>query len=47
MLVDEGKVNWDDKVTKYLPDFRVDDRYVTGDIRVRDLLTHNSGCRQR
>lgn len=43
MLVDEGKVNWDDKVTKYLPDFRVDDRYVTGDIRVRDLLTHNTG----
>lgn len=43
MLVDEGKVNWDDKVTKYLPYFRVDDRYVTGDLRVRDLLTHNSG----
>lgn len=43
MLVDEGKVNWDDKVTKYLPYFRVDDRYVTGDLRVRDLLTHNTG----
>lgn len=43
MLVDEGKVNWDDRVIKYLPYFRVDDRYVTGDLRVRDLLTHNSG----
>lgn len=43
MLVDEGKLNWNDKVTKYLPYFRVDDRYVTGDIRVRDLLTHNTG----
>ena len=43
MLVDEGKVNWDDKVTKYLPYFRVDDRYVTGDLRIRDLLTHNTG----
>ncbi len=43
MLVDEGKVSLDDKVTKYLPDFRVDDRYVTGDMRVRDLLTHNTG----
>ncbi|MFL6467987.1 MAG: serine hydrolase [Pyrinomonadaceae bacterium] len=43
MLVDEGKVNWDDKVTKYLPGFRVDDSYVTGDVRVRDLLTHNTG----
>ena len=43
MLVDEGKVNWDDKVTKYLPYFRVDDRYVTGDLRFSDLLTHNTG----
>ncbi|NOT47100.1 MAG: beta-lactamase family protein, partial [Acidobacteria bacterium] len=43
MLVDEGKVSLDDSVTKYLPDFHVDDRYVTGDIRVRDLLTHNTG----
>ena len=43
MLVDEGKVSLDDKVTKYLPGFRVEDRYVTGDIRVRDLLTHNTG----
>lgn len=43
MLVEEGKVAWDDKVVKYLPHFRVDDRYVTGDMRVRDLLTHNTG----
>jgi len=43
MLVDDGKVNLDDKVIKYLPNFRLDDRYVTGDLRVRDLLTHNSG----
>lgn len=43
MLVDEGKVSWDDKVTKYLPNFHLDDRYVTGDIRIRDLLTHNTG----
>ena len=43
MLVDEGKVSWDDKVTKYLPYFRVDDRYVTGDLRIRDLLIHNTG----
>ena len=43
MLVDEGKVKWDDKVVDYLPEFRLSDRYVTGDLRVRDLLTHNSG----
>jgi CubicO group peptidase (beta-lactamase class C family) len=43
ILVDEGKVNWDDKVVKYLPDFRVGDPYVTNELRVRDLLTHNAG----
>lgn len=43
ILVDEGKVGWDDKVTKHLPNFRVADPYVTSEIRVRDLLTHNAG----
>lgn len=43
ILVDEGKVNWDDKVTKHLPDFRVADPYITSEIRVRDLFTHNAG----
>ena len=43
MLVDEGKISWDDKVIKYLPDFRVADPYVTSELKVRDLLTHNAG----
>ncbi len=43
ILVDEGKVSWDDKVTKHLPDFRVADSYITNEIRVRDLFTHNAG----
>ena len=43
MLVEEGKVDWDDPVTKYLPHFRLYDRYVTEDIRIRDLLCHRSG----
>ncbi|MBV9215027.1 MAG: serine hydrolase [Acidobacteria bacterium] len=43
ILVDEGKLGWDDKVTKWLPDFRLSDSYITADLRVRDLLTHNSG----
>src|SRR5262245_36784465 len=29
MLVDEGKVKWDDPVTKYIPDFETYDPYVT------------------
>ena len=43
MLVDEGKVRWDDPVTKYLPAFQLSDPWVTRELTVRDLLTHRSG----
>ena len=43
MLVDEGKVKWDDKVIKYLPNFRMYNDYVTNEFTIRDLLTHRSG----
>jgi CubicO group peptidase (beta-lactamase class C family) len=43
MLVDEGKLAWDDPVTKHLPGFQMYDSYVTGQMTVRDLLTHRSG----
>ncbi|MGI4720082.1 MAG: serine hydrolase [Janthinobacterium lividum] len=43
MLVDQGKLSWDDPVIKHLPDFRMYDAYVTAEMTVRDLLTHRSG----
>ncbi|MGH7493409.1 MAG: serine hydrolase [bacterium] len=43
ILVDEGKIKWDDPATKYLPGFQLYDPYVTGEIAVRDLLCHRSG----
>ncbi len=43
MLVDEGKLAWDDPVTKHLPSFELSDPYVTREITVRDLLTHRAG----
>lgn len=43
MLVDEGKVKWDDAVVNYLPDFQLYDPYVTRELKIRDLFTHNSG----
>src|SRR5690349_21371858 len=43
MLVDEGKVKWDDPVTKYLPDFEMYDPYATRELTIRDLLSHRSG----
>lgn len=43
MLVDEGKVKWDDPVINYLPDFQLYDVHVTRELKIRDLFTHNSG----
>ena len=43
ILVDEGKVNWNDPVIKYLPDFKLYDPYVTRELTLQDLFTHNAG----
>jgi CubicO group peptidase (beta-lactamase class C family) len=43
MLVDEGKLSWDDKVRKYIPEFKLFDPYVTEEFTIRDLLCHRSG----
>ncbi|WP_194756437.1 serine hydrolase [Aliidiomarina indica] len=43
MLVDEGKLDWDDRVIDHLPWFQLQDPWVTREVRVRDLLTHQVG----
>lgn len=43
MLIDEGKLRWDDKVTDYIPAFKLYNPYVTDEFTIRDLLTHRSG----
>jgi len=43
MLVDEGKLKWDDRVVDRLPGFQMSDAYVTREMRIRDLLCHRSG----
>lgn len=43
MLVDEGKLAWDDPVTDHLPSFQLFDPYATREVTVRDLLTHRAG----
>ena len=43
MLVDEGKLKWDDRVIDHLPYFKLSDPYITADARIKDLLTHNLG----
>ncbi|MFN6962296.1 MAG: serine hydrolase [Pyrinomonadaceae bacterium] len=42
-LVDEKKIAWDDKVSKYLPDFEMYDPWVTSELTIRDLVTHRVG----
>ena len=43
MLVDAGKLSWDDKVRKFIPEFQLFDPYVTEEFTIRDLLCHRSG----
>lgn len=43
MLVDEGRIAWDDPVVEHLPEFRVADPYVTRETTIRDLLAHRTG----
>lgn len=43
MFVDEGKLDWNDKVRKYIPEFKLYDPYVTAEFTVKDLVTHRSG----
>ncbi len=44
ILIDEGKIGgWDDKVSKYLPEFQMYNPYVTSEITIRDLVSHRSG----
>ena len=43
MLVQEGKLDWDDKVRKYLPDFNMYDSWVSEHITIRDILSHRAG----
>ena len=43
MLVDEGRIGWDDPVIDHLPDFRLSDPWLTREVTIRDLLTHRAG----
>ncbi len=43
LLVDDGLLEWDKPVRDYLPDFKVNDSYVSDRMSVRDLLCHRSG----
>ena len=43
ILVEEGKLGWDDKVQQYLPYFELYDPWVSAHVTIRDLLCHRVG----
>ena len=43
LLVDDGKLEWDQPVRRYLPEFQLRDPVASERITPRDLLCHNSG----
>ncbi|QRR04076.1 serine hydrolase [Dyadobacter sandarakinus] len=43
MLVDEGRLRWNDPVQKFLPELQLYDPYVSREVTIRDLLVHNTG----
>ena len=45
ILVDDGLVDWEDRVVEHLPNFKLADNYATQTARVKDLLTHNLGIK--
>lgn len=47
LLADEGKMSFDDKVTRWLPSFQLFDPYVTREFTMRDALSHRAGLGRR
>jgi CubicO group peptidase (beta-lactamase class C family) len=45
LLVDEGKMSWDDPPRKYVPYFHLSDPFVDREVTLRDLVTHRTGLR--
>ena len=43
MLVDEGKIKWDDRASPYLPGWQLGDPWVTREVTIRDLVAHRIG----
>jgi CubicO group peptidase (beta-lactamase class C family) len=43
MLVEEGRIGWDDPVSRHLPEFQMYDPWLTRELSVRDLVTHRAG----
>jgi CubicO group peptidase (beta-lactamase class C family) len=45
LLVEEGKMKWDDPPSQYVPYFHLSDPLVDHEVTLRDLVTHRTGLR--
>ena len=43
LLVDDGLLEWDRPVCNYMPEFILDDPYITRHVTIRDMLSHRTG----
>jgi len=43
LLVNDGALRWDSKLTQYLPNFKLQDPYAAQQVTVADLLSHRVG----
>jgi CubicO group peptidase (beta-lactamase class C family) len=43
MLVSDGKMRWDERITTYLPGFRLQDPVANAEVTLRDALSHRTG----
>jgi CubicO group peptidase (beta-lactamase class C family) len=42
-LVEDGKIDWEDKVIEYIPEFQLRDSYISNNMNIVDILSHRSG----
>lgn len=47
VLVEDGRVAWDDRIRDHLPWFRLHDRYASDQFTLRDAMSHRSGLGRR
>jgi CubicO group peptidase (beta-lactamase class C family) len=43
VLVDEGRIDWDDPISSHLPEFQLHDPWLTQHLTIRDAVAHRSG----
>lgn len=42
LLAQEGKLSWDDKIIDHIPEFRLEDPWITANLTLRDMLSHRT-----